>query len=92
MNLGRRSFLHLISGAAMTATSLRASRAANEPLRIGSILSVTGPAAFLGEDNLENISSGSQLGHQFIFDLTRRLGGVLSVESEENKEIGRAHV
>jgi branched-chain amino acid transport system substrate-binding protein len=50
MNLGRRSFLHLISGAAMTATSLRASRAANEPLRIGSILSVTGPAAFLGED------------------------------------------
>ena len=42
-------------------------------------------AAFLGEDNLENISSGSQLGHQFIFDLTRRLGGVLSIESEENK-------
>ena len=50
MNLGRRSFLHLIYGAAMTATSLRTSRAANEPLRVGSILSVTGPAAFLGED------------------------------------------
>ncbi|HTR30583.1 MAG TPA: ATP-binding protein [Puia sp.] len=42
-------------------------------------------AAFLGEDNLENVSSGSQLGHKFIFDLTRRLGGVLSVESEELK-------
>jgi signal transduction histidine kinase len=42
-------------------------------------------AAFLGEDNLENVSSGSQLGHKFIFDLTRRLDGVLSVESEELK-------
>src|SRR6202035_159295 len=42
-------------------------------------------AAFLGEDNLENLSSGSQLGHTFIFDLTRRLNGVLSVESEESK-------
>lgn len=41
--------------------------------------------AFLGEDNLENLSSGSQLGHKFIFDLTHRLNGVLSVESEENK-------
>jgi signal transduction histidine kinase len=41
-------------------------------------------AAFLGEDNLENVSSGSQLGHKFIFDLTRRLKGVLSVESQEN--------
>jgi signal transduction histidine kinase len=41
-------------------------------------------AAFLGEDNLENVSSGTQLGHKFIFDLTRRLGGVLSVESEEH--------
>jgi signal transduction histidine kinase len=42
-------------------------------------------ASFLGEDNLENVSSGSQLGHKFIFDLTRRLDGVLSVESEERK-------
>ena len=42
-------------------------------------------AAFLGEDNLENVNSGSQLGHKFIFDLTRRLGGVLSVVSEEQK-------
>ena len=50
MNLGRRSFLQLMSGAAMTAGSLRAGAAADEPLRVGSILSVTGPAAFLGED------------------------------------------
>ena len=39
----------------------------------------------LGEDNLENLNSGSQLGHKFIFDLTRRLGGMLSVVSEEEK-------
>ncbi len=40
-------------------------------------------AAFLGNDNIDNISSGSQLGHKFIFDLTQRLNGVLSVESQE---------
>lgn len=42
-------------------------------------------ASFLGGDSLENVSSGSQLGHKFIFDLTRRLNGVLSIESEEQK-------
>jgi signal transduction histidine kinase len=42
-------------------------------------------AAFLGEDTLENVNSGSQLGHKFIFDLTRRLNGVLSVESEKGR-------
>jgi signal transduction histidine kinase len=41
--------------------------------------------AFLGGDNLETVNSGTQLGHKFIFDLTSRLGGVLSVESEEQK-------
>ncbi|HEV2482804.1 MAG TPA: HAMP domain-containing sensor histidine kinase, partial [Puia sp.] len=41
-------------------------------------------AAFLGEENLDNIKSGSQLGHKFIFDLTQRLGGVLSIASGEN--------
>ena len=40
-------------------------------------------AAFLGNDNLDNVSSGSQLGHKFIFDLTQRLNGVLSVVSQE---------
>ncbi|HXB09025.1 MAG TPA: ATP-binding protein [Puia sp.] len=38
-------------------------------------------AAFLGEDNLDNVRSGSQLGHTFIVDLTRRLNGALSVET-----------
>lgn len=42
-------------------------------------------AAFLGGDSLENVSSGTQLGHKFVFDLTRRLNGVLSIESEEKK-------
>jgi signal transduction histidine kinase len=39
--------------------------------------------AFLGNDTLENVRSGSQLGHKFIFDLTQRLNGSLSVESTE---------
>jgi signal transduction histidine kinase len=42
-------------------------------------------AAFLGNDNVENFSSGSQLGHKFIFDLTQRLDGILTVESAEQK-------
>jgi signal transduction histidine kinase len=42
-------------------------------------------AAFLGNESLENFSSGSQLGHKFIFDLTQRLGGILAVESAEQK-------
>jgi branched-chain amino acid transport system substrate-binding protein len=50
VQFGRRGFLQLLSGAALASSSLRAARAADEPLRIGSILSVTGPAAFLGED------------------------------------------
>lgn len=50
MHFGRRGFLQLLSGAALASSGLRAARAADEPLRIGSILSVTGPAAFLGED------------------------------------------
>jgi signal transduction histidine kinase len=41
-------------------------------------------AAFLGEDSLDNVRSGSQLGHKFIFDLTQRLDGVLTVKSVEN--------
>jgi sensor histidine kinase regulating citrate/malate metabolism len=41
-------------------------------------------AAFLGQDILENVKSGSQLGHKFIFDLTLRLNGRLSVDSAES--------
>jgi len=48
--LERRRFLQLVPGAALTLAGTRAVRAADEPLRVGSILSVTGPAAFLGED------------------------------------------
>jgi branched-chain amino acid transport system substrate-binding protein len=48
--LGRRGFLQLVPGAALALSNSRLARAADEPLRIGSILSVTGPAAFLGED------------------------------------------
>ena len=50
MNLGRRNFLQLVGGTALAATGARTGWAADEPLRVGSILSVTGPAAFLGED------------------------------------------
>ena len=57
MQFGRRSFLKMVPAAALAATGTgtvaglwsSAARAA-EPLRVGSILSVTGPAAFLGED------------------------------------------
>jgi len=42
-------------------------------------------AAFLGDDSLDNVKSGSQLGHKFIYDLTQRLNGTLSVESIEQK-------
>lgn len=50
MKIERRKFLQLIPGAAVAVSSARPVAAAEEPLRIGSILSVTGPAAFLGED------------------------------------------
>ncbi|HEX9209656.1 MAG TPA: ABC transporter substrate-binding protein [Bradyrhizobium sp.] len=50
MSFDRRSFLQLIGGTALAATGARTGWAADEPLRVGSILSVTGPAAFLGED------------------------------------------
>ena len=30
-----------------------------------------------------DIRSGSQLGHKFVFDLTKRIGGILSIDSKE---------
>jgi signal transduction histidine kinase len=42
-------------------------------------------AAFLGEGSLDNVKSGSQLGHQFVVDLTQRLNGTLSIETGEQK-------
>jgi signal transduction histidine kinase len=41
--------------------------------------------AFLRNEPLEEVKSGSQLGHKFIFDLTRRINGVLSIESREKE-------
>jgi signal transduction histidine kinase len=40
-------------------------------------------AAFLGSGSLDNLKSGSQLGHKFIVDLTQRLNGTLSVDTRE---------
>src|SRR5262245_32953981 len=50
VQIGRRGFLQMLPGAALACSSIGAARAGDEPLRVGSILSVTGPAAFLGED------------------------------------------
>ncbi|HEY8972356.1 MAG TPA: ATP-binding protein [Puia sp.] len=36
-------------------------------------------------DGLENMSSGSQLGHKFVVDLTHRLNGTVSVKSREGE-------
>jgi two-component sensor histidine kinase len=41
--------------------------------------------AFLKNENLDDVKSGSQLGHRFIFDLTQRINGVLSIESIEKE-------
>lgn len=41
--------------------------------------------AFLRNEPLDEVKSGSQLGHKFIFDLTQRINGVLSVESWEKE-------
>jgi branched-chain amino acid transport system substrate-binding protein len=49
VRFGRRQFFQLIPGA-LAAVKVGPAHTAEEPLRVGSILSVTGPAAFLGED------------------------------------------
>jgi signal transduction histidine kinase len=41
--------------------------------------------SFLGNDTMDVVKSGSQLGHKFIADLTQRLDGTLTVESIEGK-------
>jgi len=46
----RRRFLQLMPATALALSNVRSAWASDEPLRVGSILSVTGPAAFLGED------------------------------------------
>jgi signal transduction histidine kinase len=41
--------------------------------------------AFLQNESLDDIRSGSQLGHKFIFDLTKRIGGMVSLDSRERE-------
>ena len=41
--------------------------------------------AFLRNENLDDVRSGSQLGHKFILDLTQRIDGILSIESVEKE-------
>jgi branched-chain amino acid transport system substrate-binding protein len=51
MYIARRGFLQLVSSAALALSAGRTAFAASgKPIKVGSILSVTGPAAFLGED------------------------------------------
>lgn len=68
MEIERRSLLKLFPAAALAASGVKAAAAAQEPLRIGSILSVTGPAAFLGED--------MKAGLQLAIDEINASGGV----------------
>ncbi len=39
---------------------------------------------FLKDEGLQNIKSGSQLGHKFVFDLAKRIDAVLTIESGKN--------
>jgi signal transduction histidine kinase len=41
--------------------------------------------AFLQNDNMDDLKSGSQLGHKFVFDLTKRINGSVSIESKEQE-------
>lgn len=56
--INRRSLLKMVPATLLATTASRALAAGGEPLRIGSLLSVTGPAAFLGED----MKAGLELG------------------------------
>jgi len=39
--------------------------------------------SFLLNDSLDDVKTGSQLGHKFIFDLTKRIHGTVSIDSRE---------
>jgi signal transduction histidine kinase len=39
--------------------------------------------SFLQNDSLDDVKTGSQLGHKFIFDLTKRIHGAVSIDSRE---------
>jgi signal transduction histidine kinase len=42
-------------------------------------------AYFMQQVSLDHVQSGSQLGHKFVFDLTHRLNGAVSIDSREGK-------
>lgn len=63
---------HLAAGAALALGTLTAM--ANEPIRIGAVLSVTGPAAFLGDPELKTLQ-------MYVEDLNTK-GGVLGRKLE----------
>ena len=63
---------HLAAGAALALGTLAAM--ANEPIRIGAVLSVTGPAAFLGDPELKTLQ-------MYVEDLNTK-GGVLGRKLE----------
>jgi len=50
-----KRFLIKMAVAAMTALTFGASAQSTEPIKIGSVLSVTGPAAFLGDPELKTL-------------------------------------
>lgn len=41
--------------------------------------------SFLQNGKEEDLKSGSQLGHKFVYDLSQRIGGVVSIESKEKE-------
>lgn len=64
----------IASGVLMALASGSPARAAGDPIKIGSILSLTGPASFLGEPELKTL--------QLFIDRTNEAGGVLGRKLE----------
>jgi len=71
--VNKRTFITLVV-AAVTAVSFGASAQTNEPIKIGSVLSVTGPAAFLGDPELKTL--------QLYVERINAQGGVLGRKLE----------
>jgi len=71
--VNKRTFITLVV-AAVTAVSFGASAQTSEPIKIGSVLSVTGPAAFLGDPELKTL--------QLYVERINAQGGVLGRKLE----------
>lgn len=63
----KQTMKKLVAGAALTLAAFGA--IASEPIKIGSVLSVTGPAAFLGDPELKTLQ-------MYVEDINKK-GGVL---------------